>query len=164
MKWLLWVPFVLATYEVLAQQIYKSIDKNGNVSYSSEPVTNAVEVETVTPPPKPSLEEVEHAQRRYRELEARDSEREKERREQDRDALQRQQIRADRELMRQLTNQKPANVIVINQNPYYWGRGYRPRWRKPIKPEPRPIPEQPVQRKFLGPSKLPGSTGSLLKR
>ena len=105
MKWLLCVSVLLTTYGVLAQQIYKSIDKDGNVSYSSEPITNAVKVETVAPPPEPSPEEVERAQRRYLELEARDAERENERREQEHEALRRQQIKADTDLRRQLANQ-----------------------------------------------------------
>jgi Domain of unknown function (DUF4124) len=158
MKWLTLVSLLLIMQGVPAQQIYKSVDKDGNVSYSSEPAKGAVEVKTVAPPPRPSPEEVERAQQRYLDLEARDAQREFERREQEQEELLRRQIREDMELKRQIANQKSGDVIVINQNPYYWGRPYQPRFHKRGKPRHGTLPGKPV-----GP-KLQGQAGTPLYR
>ena len=45
-----------------AQQIYKSIDSQGNVIYSEQPPTSARDVELVDPPAEPSVEELRAAE------------------------------------------------------------------------------------------------------
>jgi hypothetical protein len=45
-----------------AQQIYKSIDGQGNVIYSEQPPTSARDVELVDPPAEPSVEELRAAE------------------------------------------------------------------------------------------------------
>lgn len=128
-----------------ADTIYKSVDRHGNVSYSSTPGKSAVEVEKVAPPSAPREEDVEAAHQRYRELEERDRQREQARREEAIRQQELERIKADQELRRQLNRpQKPANIIIVNQNPYYWGRRYdswRPRKRRRkdrVKPAPMP--------------------------
>ncbi|MGH8550131.1 MAG: DUF4124 domain-containing protein [Methylococcales bacterium] len=157
MKWLTLVSILLLSHGIPAQQIYKSVDQNGNVSYSSEPAKAAVQVETIASPPTPSPEEVERAQQRYLELEARDARREEERREQELEILLQRQIRADLELKRQIAiaNRKPANVTVINQNPYYqypyFGGGVnQPVWHNRTEPKHLPGPQNPELPKPFG--------------
>jgi Domain of unknown function (DUF4124) len=45
-----------------AEPIYKSIDRNGNISYAAVPAPNAVAVERIVPLPAPSEEEVRRAE------------------------------------------------------------------------------------------------------
>jgi hypothetical protein len=52
-----------------AQTIYKTVDDQGNVSYSSSAPENATNVEVLTPPPEPSAKEVEAARQQQKELE-----------------------------------------------------------------------------------------------
>ena len=54
---------------VYAQSIYKTVDDQGNVSYSSSVDKNAENVEVLTPPPEPSAEDVEAARQQEKELE-----------------------------------------------------------------------------------------------
>jgi Domain of unknown function (DUF4124) len=158
MKLLVSLCCLIAIEGAAAQQIFKSVDQHGNVSYSSEPASGAVEVKIITPPPGPSPEEVERARQRYFELEARDAQREFERRQEEIAELRRQQIQADLELRRQIAEQKPGNVILINENPYYWSRPYPPRWTKRIKPDRRRLPGRPSG------TKLPNRVGKPLNR
>ena len=149
---------LLFVQSVSAQQIYKSVDKQGNVSYSSEPAKGAVKVETVAPPPAPSRQDVEQAQERYRELEARDAEREASRREQEKEYQRQQQIRADLDLKRQIADQnkrRSPSVIVINRNPWYWGRPYPPLWRDHHRPGSHSMPQNPPVPGRSGPVTAP---------
>lgn len=130
MRWLIFVLILFITQGVGAEPIYKSIDKHGNVTYSSKPLKGATEVESVTLPPPPSPEEVERAKQRYLDLEARDAEREVQRQEEEREKLLQRQIQTDLELKRELASRKPPKVYIINQNPYYWGRPFHPAWGK----------------------------------
>ncbi|MGH8560007.1 MAG: DUF4124 domain-containing protein [Methylococcales bacterium] len=137
-----------------AQQIYKSVDKNGKVTYSSEPVKNAVAVKTVAHPAPLNPREVEHAQKRLQEFEAREAEREKEQRDQEREALRQRQIQADLELKREIANQKPANVILVNQYPFVRSSRYRPMGNlrntpMPHTPAPQPMPQPTTEPKEL---------------
>ncbi|MCI0654112.1 MAG: DUF4124 domain-containing protein [Methylococcaceae bacterium] len=158
MKWLALASVLLLIQGVEAQQIYKSVDKNGKVIYSSQPASGAVKVETVAPPAAPSQQEVERAQQRYLELEARDAEREEGRREQERENLRQRQIEEDLALKRKIANRKPPKVIVVPnpyyQDPYYgggyWGGPYPPPHR-PIEPKPLPAPEPPHSNQSFAP-------------
>lgn len=152
MKCLQFVFVLLVTPAVSAQQIYKSVDHNGHVSYSSFPGKGAMKVETVAPPPPPDPLEVERAQQRLREWEASNAEREIAQREQERENLRQKQIREDLQLKRRIAKQKPTNIAGIDQNPYsyYWGAPYQPAgyyppnyWNAPYQPtwnyQPAPI-------------------------
>ncbi len=52
-----------------AQSIYKTVDDQGNVSYSSSAPENTKDVEVLTPPPEPSAKDVEAARQQQKELE-----------------------------------------------------------------------------------------------
>jgi hypothetical protein len=54
---------------VHAQNIYKTVDDQGNVSYSSSVGENTKNVEVLTPPPEPSAKDVEAARQQQKELE-----------------------------------------------------------------------------------------------
>ncbi|MGR9105826.1 MAG: DUF4124 domain-containing protein [Gammaproteobacteria bacterium] len=163
MKWLILLCGLMIGLQATAQQIYKSIDRDGRISYSSEPEKGAVRVEKVVPLPAPSPEEIESARQRYRELEARDAEREKLRREQELETLRREQILADLELKREIARQSSRDRVVSNPSPYpyapysyYWGRPYYPS-RPGHRPNPRPVPvpQEPVPSKFPVPGRSP---------
>ncbi len=141
---------LLAWQEAPAQPIYKSIDRNGNISYSSEAATDAVRVEPVELPPPPGEDEIERAQERYLELEARDAERELERERQEQENLRLWQIQTDLELKRQLADQQPASPVIFDQYPYYgyWGTPYPPPWRGPWRPRHPSSPNKLVKPGF----------------
>jgi hypothetical protein len=52
-----------------AQSIYKTVDDQGNISYSSSVPENTKNVEVLTPPPEPSAKDVEAAIQQQKELE-----------------------------------------------------------------------------------------------
>jgi hypothetical protein len=52
-----------------AQSIYKLVDENGNVSYSSQAPEEPGDAEILAAPPEPTAEEVEAARQRQKELE-----------------------------------------------------------------------------------------------
>ena len=53
---------ILSTTILSAEEIYKSVDRDGNVSYSSTPAADAVKVETIEPPQEPDPVDVERAE------------------------------------------------------------------------------------------------------
>jgi hypothetical protein len=57
--------FMLLSSAIFAENIYKSVDENGRVTYSSTPPENSQDVTTVDIPPPPSQEQVEAAQQRH---------------------------------------------------------------------------------------------------
>jgi len=57
-----------------AEQIYRSIDADGNVTFSSQPPADAVDVDEVSLPPGPSAEEQAAARKRVQAQEATASE------------------------------------------------------------------------------------------
>lgn len=113
--------FLLFVGIVTAAPIYKSIGKNGHVTYSSTPMESAVRVELVGHPRAPDPREIERARERLEEFQIREAQLESTRREQQQEALRQRQIQEDLALKRKIANQKPVNVVVINQAP-----GYRP--------------------------------------
>jgi len=62
MKFYIHYLLLILPFSVNAQQMYKSVDKDGNVSYSSTPKSQAAEVEKITPPPIISDEQKLHSQ------------------------------------------------------------------------------------------------------
>ena len=62
------------TGTVAAEQIYRSVDAEGNVTFSSQPPADAVDVDEVSLPPGPSAEEQAAARKRVQAQEATASE------------------------------------------------------------------------------------------
>ncbi len=77
-----------------AQNIYKTVDENGNLVYSSQPPEDAGNAEILIAPPEPTAEEVEAARQRQKEIE-RDLKDKSEKREQA--AQQRQKAQAEQQ-------------------------------------------------------------------
>ena len=65
-----------------AQNIYKSIDESGNVTYTSIAPEKMDNVQTLTPPPEPTQEEIEAAKQRLADIEQQNQQREQARMEQ----------------------------------------------------------------------------------
>ncbi len=53
-----------------AEQIFRSVDRQGHVTFSDEPLQNAVDVDTVKLPEEPSEAEISRAQERVKQTEA----------------------------------------------------------------------------------------------
>ena len=51
-----------------ADAIYKSVDEEGNVTYSEKPTTNQKKVKTLVPPPEASEDEINAARDRQKKL------------------------------------------------------------------------------------------------
>jgi hypothetical protein len=64
-----------------AEPIYKSVDRDGRVSYSSLPPDDVEAIELFTPAPPPSEEQVREAQAQHEAFEAYNAERARERKE-----------------------------------------------------------------------------------
>lgn len=64
---------------VSAAPVYKSVDEQGNVTYSAEPPADAVQSEQIAVPPPPSEEEVRQAEEATRQLQEQTNKMEQER-------------------------------------------------------------------------------------
>ena len=115
-----------------AQQVFRSVDSQGNISYSDAPPADASQTQTIDLPPGPTEEQVEQAQQRTRELkesvdqltserEAREKvQAEKRREQQERERAQEQEARL-------------ARLEAMERNRDYWDYGvYYP--RRPHRP------------------------------
>lgn len=136
--------FVLPFAAFGADRVYRSVDEEGRVTYSSQPPKDAVEVEGMDVGPEPSAQTTEEARARVKEIEQRtdaqfqammerrrleaqarrEAREEAERRRLEREAADRQR-RIDESLDR-----------LAIERPYY--RRYPLDWRWPYRP-PRPI-------------------------
>jgi hypothetical protein len=68
MKRYIYFFLLILPFSVNAQQMYKSVDEKGNVSYSSTPASQAVEVKEVAPPPPVSNEQIRHSQQQQKNI------------------------------------------------------------------------------------------------
>ena len=99
---------------VAAEEIYKVIDENGNVTYSSEPPSPAPgdAVEVIQTLPHPSEEEIEAALRRQQKFE--------------RDFARLEQQRAEHEYLRQEARRhNTTNTVIQNNTVVGTGFGHR---------------------------------------
>jgi TolA-binding protein len=131
----------LACAPVLADELYKSVDSAGNVTYSSTP-PKGVKVEKVELLPPPTEAEVQTAEERLKRNQAQANELEAQRRE--KEAAQAAQ---EEEEARQRATQQPVVIEVPTDDPqpiYYppTGEGFPPGMPtgRPIPIEPRPRP------------------------
>ena len=122
-----------------ADSIYKSVDREGNVTYSSTPPAG-VKAQKVELPPPPTEDETRQATERIKQQAELASEMERSRLEQEA----REQARADEEA-RQREAQKPIVIekpVYVPQPVYYPPVPTRPRPPRPPMPpvKPRPLP------------------------
>jgi hypothetical protein len=134
------LPLLLATLllpTAYADQVYKSVDSAGNVTYSSTP-PEGVKAERVDVPPPPTEEETRQAKERVKQAEEKAGEMENIRLEQQA----REEARAAEEA-RQREVQQP---VVIQQPVYVPQQGYYPpvQGRPPL-PRPPAPPVRPVR-------------------
>jgi hypothetical protein len=125
-----------------AEPIYKSVDRAGRVSYSSEPPADAELTTLFTPTPPPSEEQVREAQEQHEMFEEYNAQRARERKEQAEEA------------MRQ---RAAAGLTVVIAPPYIVPVPERLWWGVPILPPahrlrpPRPDrPHKPVPPPHIG--------------
>jgi Domain of unknown function (DUF4124) len=128
---------LIASGPAAADTIYKHVDEQGNVTYSSSPPKGGGKVRKLDVPDKPSPAEVAAARRQLeedkRQLEAYDAER----RRQEAERAKLEQERAAQERMG--SQPTPAAVAADDAPVYYPAWGYRPPVR-PVTPWPRPDP------------------------
>jgi hypothetical protein len=151
---LLSAALLLATIAAGAESIYKSVDREGRVTYSSQPPSKAARIEAVKVPPTPSAEATDEAIKRIKEtkketdarfkelMESRQqrAEERKEARERKRletEAAERQQ-RYD-EALEQL--RRPALYYPLY--PRYWPYPPQPPVHPLHPPGPAPVPNKP---------------------
>ena len=127
----------LSTPPVVAQEVFKSVDAQGNVVYSDSPPAAAVETQTLEIAPGPTTEQVEQAQELTRqlkqsgdELEAKRIEREKVAAEQRRLDEERRRNRETEERLAQL-EERQRQSDYRNWGAYYDYYPTRPIWRHP---------------------------------
>ena len=132
----LWLPLAAFAQDA----IYKSVDKEGHVTYSAQPPPGAAKVEDVQLPPGPSEEAVQESLERAKSIgeaadarydatmEQRRQEAEARKKAQEQAAAAEQQRRIEESLQEQ------------ESEPYY--SDFWPGWRRPIPPHP-PYPPHP---------------------
>jgi len=57
--------FMMLSSAIFAENIYKSVDEYGRVTYSSTPPENSMDITTIDIQPPPSQEQIEEAQQRH---------------------------------------------------------------------------------------------------
>ena len=129
---------LLASATIDADTIYKSIDKDGNVTYSTTPPQNSEQSTSVNIAPPPSEERIKAAQdRQNRNKEAADILDENRKK---RDEITAEQNRLKRENQKQLQQQQQAEKNNDNNDygyPYIPGRrpgDVRPPINRPVQP------------------------------
>ena len=152
---------LIAASAAAQQAVYKSIDANGNVTYSSTPPPDAARAEAVelTPPPAPT--EIEAAQQRAQALQELGDQAYREREERSAELAESRRA-AREEAARQQSAEPPPEAA--NYGGYGWGLpaypgyppGYLPPGVRPPWPErpapPQPAPPQPAPNTMTGPN------------
>ena len=146
MKFYIHFFLLILPFSVNAQQMYKSIDERGNVSYSSTPSSQAVEVKEVAPPPPVSNEQIRRSQQRQ------DNIREKSERlgkEREQRALENAKKEPEEEIIETIEVQRKSTL----NDP--WRQEQNPSPGKPAHPI-QPVPTPPVHLP-AGPVQLPAN-------
>ena len=125
----------MACHPAHAQQLYKWVDSEGRVTYSSTPPPSGARAETVAEPPKPTREEVEQTESRLkREREAA--------RKLEQQRLEQEAARREREAeeARLRAQENPPTVVI--EKPVYVPQPvtYPPVMAPPPRPAPPPQP------------------------
>jgi hypothetical protein len=132
-----------------ANQIYRWVDTNGKVTFSSTPPPEGKQADVVDLPPPPSPESVEAQRERERAIA--DLGGELQQRRLDREAQQAEELRTARE---RTAVQPPAPSTLDEPSGYSYGSGWNGGWI-PTHPRPRPPrppwPERPVPPPNLDP-------------
>ena len=142
--WLLLLPGVTTAQNSGEPGIYKSIDKNGKVTYSTTPPENTEKSNRVNIPPPPSEKEIRAAQKRQKEIkkaaETLDVSRKK------REAKIAEENRLKREKQKQLQLQRQAEKNNENEDSYPYIPLRRPGSILPPPHRPVQLPSRPSAR------------------
>ena len=134
------LPALLAAGSSGADQIYRWVDANGKVTFSSTPPPEGKQGEVVSLPPPPSPESVEAQRERERAIAELGGQLEQRRLE--REALQAEEQRAARD--REPTEPPPPSAVDEPPD-YFYGNRWNGGWIPPRPRPPRPPwPERPV--------------------
>ncbi len=135
------LPALLAAGSSGAEQIYRWVDANGKVTFSSTPPPEGKRAEVVDLPPPPSPESVEAQRERERAIAELGGQLQQQRLE--REALQAEEQRVARD--RAPADQSPAASPIDEPPDYFYGNGWNGGWIPPRPRPPRPPwPERPV--------------------
>ncbi|MFZ0788628.1 MAG: DUF4124 domain-containing protein [Chromatiaceae bacterium] len=143
MRLVVWWAVAVLPFAVLAEQIYKSIDASGAVTYSAEPPLNASTVESLEIPPRPSEEATKAALERAREVQKEAGagyEATMDRRQQEAEA--RAKAQEEARTAEQARRATDATDEPDGEPVYIWYRGDRIRPQPPHPPHP-PHPPRP---------------------
>ena len=140
---MLFVAGALAVGPVAAGTIYKSVDRDGRVTYAAQPLPDAVSAEPLVPDAPPNEEQVRQAQEQAEAIASFNERRDRERREAAREE-------ADR--------RATAGQTIIVERPYLVPVPYGDRWwGVPVMPPDRPIhPPRPRPSPPSAPTPRPG--------
>lgn len=116
-----------------AEPIYKSVDEQGNVTYSAQPPATGVKSETITVPPPPSEEDVRRAEEQASKVKAQADELEKERK-----------SREPEQAAAAATAAPPAGTTVVI--PVVPGVVGEPGVVPVVPVRPAPLPARPIRR------------------
>lgn len=150
----------------VAGEVYRSIDTEGNVTYSEEPPEQAQSVKVVPIDPPPTEQEVEEAARKREQdqslaeqMEQSRQAREQQRAEQEKEKRQREIEQAQLQRLQQYDQQRyqydgyaTPYYPWYGRPPYYHGKPHHPGHR-PV----QPLPEQPPVRNSV--ANVPGRGG-----
>jgi len=129
----------LGCAHALAGEVYKSVDAAGNVTYSTTPPADAVEVQAVDLPPGPSEQQVQEAVERAGQT-RQAADKMTEQRRQKEQAYRERREQAGQE---NVQSQAPADTSGDSYYGAGWGYPYYPRPIRPHPPKPRPPIEPP---------------------
>lgn len=118
-------------------QIYKYVDEEGNVTYSSSLPIGAKEVDQISVEEGPPPDAVEAAQERFKRLRESADQMEAERK-------QREAEYAKKREEQQAASEEVPAPIIIEQPRYYYPYPSRPIARPPQRPRPPDLPSRPA--------------------
>jgi len=133
---ILFVAGALAAGSVAAGTIYKSVDRDGNVTYSAQPLANAVRVEPLTAPEPPSEGRVAEAERQAAAIESFNERVDKERKERAKEEAERRAAAGQTVIV-----ERPY-LLPVPSGDWWWGALPIPPSRpiRPLPPHPSPPP------------------------
>jgi len=127
---------LISAHAAAQQPVYKSIDANGHVTYSSTPPASAAQAEAVELAPPPAPTEIKAAQQRAQELQEMGDQAARQRAERSAQLAQERRAASEEAARRQAAGSPPE---ADNSRNYGWGYpGYFPPVVRP------PWPEHPV--------------------
>jgi len=131
----------MASAVAVADPIYKHVDSQGRVTYSSTPPKGGGTVEKLQVPDQPSASEVAAARRQLEgeKQQVKSYEGERRKREEEEAKLRREQLARERDA----AAAQPPVATDDSGTVFYPGWGYRPPLR-PVSPWPRPDPRPPA--------------------